>query len=420
MKRYFLVLVCASITSTATAQIHWWGLSDFEIRKGGEDSGLEKNNVPNDHVQLSLQELDLFFDADISSNITFTAKLATNPSKGLDFKAFELQLAYVTFSNLLGDALSFSAGKIVTPFGTFSKRQLSSENPFIGQPLFFSYRQNISPLTGYLGPQTTYLAYAQYGTDAQYGNRLTTLYPCGYFSGIEASGLIFGMIDYDVACMNAPLSGTNGDYNIDEGLAFHGRVAVHPGIWGTIGFSYAVGSYMQSSFVSQYFEQQYTSLNSFDQSTYGADLLLSYLYFEINAEYIKNQFQAPYIVYNSIYMDGSGSSVYNSGFSNGYSCSLESQEYYIDVKMDVPFYPGLYLAVRYNALTFNNIPGLLISSISGSSIAWDRNVVRSAIGLGYKPDHKVLIKLGYERTAVNLQPVPDLDVWGCAIVVTLQ
>ena len=413
MKKYFLVLAFTSLASTASAQIHWWGVSDFEIRKGGEDSGLEKNNLPNDHVQFNFQELDLFIDADISTNISFTSKLATNPSKGLDFKAIELQLAYVTFSNLLGDGLSLSAGKIVTPFGTYSKRQLPSENPFIGQPLFFSYRQNISPLTGYLGPKTTSLAYAQYGTDTQYGNRLTTLYPCGYFTGIEASGFISSLIDYDFALMNAPLSAANGDYNIDEGLAFHGRVAVHPGIWGTIGFSYAVGSFMQSSSVSQYFEQRYTTLNSFDQSTYGTDLRLSYLYFEINAEYIKNQFEAPYILYNSEYE-------YDSGFLNGYSRSLGNQEYYIDVKVDAPFYPGLYLAVRYDALKFNDIPGPLTSSTNSSTIAWDRNVVRSAVGLGYKPDHRVLMKLGFERTAVSLQPVPDLDVWGCAIVVTLQ
>jgi hypothetical protein len=413
MKRYFLVLAFASITSTASAQIHWWCVSDFEIRKGGEDSGLEKNNLPNDHIQLNLQELDLFIDADISTDISFTAKLATNPSKALDFKAIELQLAYITFSHLLGDGLSLSAGKIVTPFGTYSKRQLPSENPFIGQPLFFSYRQNISPLTGYLGPTTTALAYAQYGTDPQYGNRLTTLYPCGYFTGIEASGFISSLIDYDFALMNAPLSAANGDYNIDEGLAFHGRVAVHPGIWGTVGFSYAAGSFMQSSSVSQNFEQEYTTLNSFNQSTYGADLRLSYLYFEINAEYIKNQFEAPYITYNH-------ENEYDSGFLNGYSRSLESQEYYIDVKMDAPFYPGLYIAFRYDALTFSDFSGPLLSSTNNSTVAWDRNVVRSAIGVGYKPDRRVLIKLGYERTAVSLQPPPDLDVWGCAIVVTMQ
>jgi hypothetical protein len=399
-------LLFAFFISCASAQIHWWGISDFELRKGGEDSRPEMNNLPNEYTQFNLQQFDLFIDADISTDISVHAKLATNPSKGLDFKTLELQLAYVTFSDLLGNALNLSAGKIMTPFGTFAKRQLPTDNPFIGQPLFISYGQNISPLMGYLGPQTATRTYAQYG------NQLTTMYPFGYFTGIESYGSLFGLVEYDVACMNAPLSGINGDYNIDEGLAFHGRIAFHPGIWGTIGFSYAAGSFMQSSTVSQDFEQEYTTLNSMNQTTYGADVLLSYLYFEINAEYIRNTFQAPYITYNSNY-------VYDSGFLGGDTRSLRSQEYCIDLKVDAPFYSGLYFAARYNVLTFNSISGLQAALPGKSYIAWDRNVIRTAYGLGYKPDHRVLIKLGYEQTAVDIQPAPDLAIWGCAIVVTL-
>jgi len=55
-----------------------------------------------------------------------------------------------------------------------------------------------------------------------------------------------------------------------------------------------------------------------------------------------------------------------------------------------------------------------------NTFPWDRNVLRSAIGIGYKPERSVLIKLGYERTAVDTQPVPDLAIWGCAVVVTIQ
>jgi hypothetical protein len=71
MKSYFLVLLFAFVTSSAGAQIHWWGISDYELRKGGEDSGLEKNNVPNEYIQLNLQQLDLFFDAEIRADISF-------------------------------------------------------------------------------------------------------------------------------------------------------------------------------------------------------------------------------------------------------------------------------------------------------------------------------------------------------------
>jgi hypothetical protein len=216
--------------------------------------------------------------------------------------------------------------------------------------------------------------------------------------------------------MNAPLSSTIGDYNIDKGLAFHGRAALHPAIWGTLGISYATGSYMQSSLYSQSYEQEYTSLNNFVQSTYGIDLLLSYLYFEVNAEYIMNRFDAPYILYTP-------ANQYDNGYGNGFSRTLDSYEYLIDAKLEAPFFPGLYLALRYNILTFSNImdPRAGYSSYYyNSTFQWDRNVVRSAIGIGYKPDRSVLIKLGYEQTAVDTRPAPDLAVWGCAVVVTFQ
>ena len=410
MKKYFLVLVLAFLTSTATAQFHWWGIFDFEGRKGGNGSGLEKNGLPNGDPQLTLQQLHLFVETDITPSISFTAKLANNPAKALDFKSMELQLAYVTFSRIFGDAVSVDLGRIITPFGTFSKRQLPTENPFIGQPLFFSYSQNISALTGYLNPKIVY------PSGGQYGSRLTTIYPCGYYTGADVNGYFLNnVLEYNFALMNAPLSSTTVDYNIDKGLAFHGRIALHPAIWGTVGVSYATGSYMQSSVYSQYFEKEYASLNTFNQSTYGVDLLLSYLYFEINAEYILNRFNAPYIVYTQSYQ-------YENGYANGYSRSLNSYEYLIDAKFEDPVFPGLYLALRYNVLTFNNMsdPQAAYSptSITGS-FPWDYRVVRSAIGIGYKPDRNVLIKLGYEQTAVSVQPAPDLAVWGCAIVVRI-
>jgi len=408
MKRYFLVLMLASLTSTATAQIHWWGILDFEARKGGEDSRLEKNGLPNDYPQLTLQQLHLFIDADITPTISFTAKLANNPAKALDFKSMEMQCAYITFSQLAGDALSISLGRILTPFGTFSKRQLPTDNPFIGQPLFVSYAQNVSSQTGFLNPHLATPA------NSQYGGQLTTMYTGGYFTGIEAAGSFFsGIWEYDIACMNAPLSSLTGDYNVDEGLSFHGRTALHPAMWATIGISYAVGSFMQSSKANQYFEQNYTALNSFNQSTYGIDLLLSYLYVELNAEYIKNRFDAPYILYQLAYP-------YGSGYLFGVSRPLDSQEYLIDVKVEAPFYPGLFLAARYNPLMFNDILDPQAISSNGNHFRWNWNVVRSAIGIGYKPNRNVLIKLGYEQTAVDTRPAPNLAVWGCAMVFTFR
>ena len=109
MKRYVIILELLFAVYTASAQLSWWGILDFEARKGGNESELTKNGLPNNYPQLTLQQFHLFLEGDISPNISFTAKLSNNPNKALDFKSMEMQLAYVNFSHLIGDALSIWA-----------------------------------------------------------------------------------------------------------------------------------------------------------------------------------------------------------------------------------------------------------------------------------------------------------------------
>jgi hypothetical protein len=408
LKRKWLLAALFLFSSmTAWSQIRWWGIYDFEVKKGGTDSRSDLNGLPNSFVQLNVGQFQLFMDADISKTISLTTMFSNTPPKSFDLKNLEVHLAYVTFQNLIGNSLSISAGKILTPFGKFSKRQLATDNPLIGQPCFYSYQLNASPVIGYL--DSAHVA----ATAQQYGDRLTAMYTGGYYVGAEAFGSLFeGFVDYDAAVMNAPLSSASADYNLDKDLAFHGRAAIHPAIWSTIGASYAVGSFLQSVWTNQYFDTKIAPITRFKQSTYGADLLLSYLYYELNAEYIFNRFDSPYIVLQGDYL-------YTNGLSHGLSLNLDSKELLVDLKLEAPFYPGLYLAMRYDKLTFSDIADPdPASSTYRRTIPWDRGANRYAIGLGYKPDRSVLIKLGYERTDLDVTPKPDLDVVGCAVVVS--
>jgi hypothetical protein len=140
--------------------------------------------------------------------------------------------------------------------------------------------------------------------------------------------------------------------------------------------------------------------------------MFSYLYYELNAEYIFNRFKSPYIVLEGDY-------TYTNGIPYGLSLNLESNELLVDLKLEAPFYPGLYLAMRYNKLRFSDIKDPdARSSTFGRSIPWDRGANRYAIGLGYRPDHSVLIKLGFEKTDLDVNPKPDLGVIACALVVS--
>ena len=408
MKRLRLLVVLLLFGSlTASSQVRWWGIYDFEVKKGGADSRPDLNGLPNSFTQLNVGQFQLFMDADISKTISATTMFSNTPPRSFDLKNLEVHLAYVTFQNLIGDAVSVSVGKILTPFGRFSKRQLATDNPLIGQPCFYAYQLNVSPVIGYL--DSAHVA----GAAQQYGDRLTAMYTGGYYVGAEAFGsFLNGFAEYGAAVMNAPLSASSGDYNLDRGLAFHGRAALHPAIWSTLGVSYAEGSFLQSAWTNQYFDSKIAHIDRFKQSTVGVDLLLSYLYYELNAEYIFNRFDAPYIVLQGDYL-------YTNGLPHGLSMNLDSNELLLDLKIETSLCPGLYLALRYDKLAFGDIQDPNpVSSTYGRSIPWDHSANRYAIGLGYKPEHSVLIKLGYEKTNLDLTPKPDLDVVGCAVVVS--
>lgn len=383
------------------AQIAWSGIYDFGVLKGGNGSKLELNQVPNSNIQLNAQDFQLFIDANVDNDVSLSAKIATNRQNPLDPRSLNLELAYVTFWRLAGNSLNVSAGKILTPFGAFAKRQLSPDNPLIGNPLFFFYQTNVSPVSGYLDSNGVLQS------QSLYGGRLSTMYNGGYYVGAQAFGsLMDDLLEYSVAVMNSPLSSPNTSVNLDKEVAFHGRVAIHPAIWGALGFSYCVGSFLDHSSVNDIYSKA-TGTEQFKQSTIGADLTLSYLFYEINAEYISNRFNTPYIVY-----DYTVNPPYRSGLTNATDLSLTNDELLIDVKIDAPFYPGLFIAGRYNTMSFGDITDpWRISSTFGKSIQWDHNVRKYAVGIGYKPARGVLIKVGYERTLVDVTPAPDLDVF---------
>jgi len=403
---FWQALMLLSVAANLSAQITWTGIYDFEIKKGGKDSKPESNKVTNENLQLSVRNLQLFLNAEVTEDIVFAAKISTDARAGSDATDIRLELANVTFLNIFGEHLNVSAGKILTPFGAFTKRQLSPDNPLIGIPLFFYYATNVSPLSGYLDSGGVLLA------QSLYGGRLSTVYYGGYYTGVEVFGTLADeLFSYDVAVMNAPLSAPNSAINLDKNLAFHGRVALRPAIWGELGASFSTGSFLQSGPVNALFSSK-GGIVKFTQQTFGLDLVLSYLYYELNAEYIRNQYNAPYIVY-----DFTINPPYKSGLTGSDQISLKNDELLVDLKID--FFPGFYAAGRLNLLTFGNITDpATASGTFGNQVRWDRNVTRTEIVVGYKPVRNVLVKLGYQWTRVDVNPRPDLNVAATQVSVT--
>ncbi len=405
MKRIlFLVGLSSAVPALMFAQLSISGIYTFEIKKGGKDSKPKVNKVDNEFLQFNIRNFQLFLDAAVAEDITLSAKLASTKRDG-DAIGVDLELAYVSFLNIAGPALNFSAGKILTPFGTYTRRQLSPDNPLIGTPLFFYYATRVSPGSGYLDPSGLLWA------DASYGGQLSTMYYGGYYTGIEFFGSFAeGALFYDLALMNAPLSSPHPGLNLDRQPAFHGRVAIQPAIWGTLGASFASGSFLERG-STNYFLDWNWNVEDYTQRTIGLDLNLSYTYLELNAEYIINRFHSPYIVRDSL--------GYKSGLAWGSALDLKSNEMLVDLKVDAPFYPGLYIAGRYNAITFGKMRDPYAASPTfGQAVPWDRDVQRIEVALGYKVARPVLIKIGYQWTKIDVNPRPELDVVGSQISVS--
>ncbi|HLE33513.1 MAG TPA: hypothetical protein VJB38_12980 [Bacteroidota bacterium] len=406
MKRLLLFLSFLLFAAAlAHAQISISGIYTFEIKKGGKDSKPKVNKVDNEFLQFNIRNLQLFLDASVADDISLSAKLASTKRVG-DAIGVDLELAYVTFSNIAGRALNISAGKTLTPFGTYTRRQLSPDNPLIGTPLFFYYSTNVSPASGYLDSAGVIWA------ETAYGGRLSTVYYGGYYTGLEVFGSFADeLLLYDLAVMNAPLSSPNPGLNLDKEPAFHGRIAVHPAIWGTLGVSFASGSFLERGMTNSFLDWKW-SVENYKQRTIGIDVNLNHTYYEINAEYIVNNFHSPFIVPDSAWN-------YKSGLTGSSALDLESNELLVDVKIDAPFYPGLYLAARYNAVMFGSITDPdLESSAFGKSIPWDRDVQRFEVAIGYKVARSVLVKLGYQWTKVDVIPRPQLDVAAAQVSVS--
>jgi hypothetical protein len=105
MKKEISIIALLFFYSIFTdAQVRWWGIYDFEIRKGAEDSRPDFNYLPNDYVQLSVHQFQLCMESELNNQMTIAAMISNNYTKSFDLKGLEVQLAYVTYSNQIGRA----------------------------------------------------------------------------------------------------------------------------------------------------------------------------------------------------------------------------------------------------------------------------------------------------------------------------
>ncbi len=395
-----LLTLLMVFTQPSISQVNVSGIFDAEFRKGGDGSSVERNELVNSNPHFAAQRLQLFLDADLGEDVSFTAKLQNNEIFAARLKDIELQLAYVTLHDIAGLDLNLSVGRILTPFGLFAKRQLSPDNPLIGFPLFFQYSVRVSPTLGYhpgLVPGDPY-------------GGLSTMYKGGYLTGAQVYGSLGSIpVSFDVAVTNAPMSLFNSEVNLTESLSYQGRLGFYPWLFLELGVSANYGPFMDETLGgflgNPLLLQDSAGIDPSEhlQQTIGFDLTVDWMYYRLTAEVISNSWNAPFVntfVYPYVIRAGTG------------NIKLANTEFLIDLRVDVPWVIGLFVAGRFNLLEFDTIDDPLNP---GTTIRWDNTVRRYGVGVGYKLTRRVILKAAYEWMDIHVDPKPYLNRWGAQL-----
>ncbi|HAH51319.1 MAG TPA: hypothetical protein DCL80_08640, partial [Balneola sp.] len=172
-------LFSLSIISSAQVQIN--GSLDLELSGGGEESRFITNGISKKFSELNLAvtQLNAFLFAPVSDNIFFESRIQLDTWGSGKLNPPRISLASLTWDNP-DNSYIVKVGRFISPFGFYTKRQLSTDRVFVQHPLAYSYFTNMSDIRGYW-PE------AGNNTNEEYEEGdvgLSTLYFAGYVTGI--------------------------------------------------------------------------------------------------------------------------------------------------------------------------------------------------------------------------------------------
>ncbi len=380
-----------------SAQVEWSGILDAGFTMGGKESNTITNGISDKYPNFNIQSLSLFLFSQLNDDFSFNGKLLYYPRLyGIQSPA-RIVMANVSWDPQ-GESFGFSAGKILTPFGLYPKKQHSSDNISFLPPLAYSYFVNIAskneghpgywPLAGEVG---------SYGAN-EVGS--TTIFESGYQTGIKGYFVYDEWIDIEIALTNSPASNP-AEIKSNNAISTQGRIGFKPAIWYNLGISFNYGSYMDETPALE-------NESKYKQLTIGIDQSFAYSYFEISGEYIFNKWNAPKFAGGFYDYDKVTKEVMN--------FELYSHMFYTDIKIDIPFFPGLFLGTRLERILFPEFTNP--NSLKGKE-RWDSDIDRITGVLGYRASKEVILKaIGFIQKTKSVAVDPKDD--GLALQVSVS
>lgn len=383
---FMIQLICIGFSDQTSAQVEWSGLADVGFSMGGPDSKFISNGISNRYPNFSLMNLNLFLGSQISEDFSFSGKLLYAPAQYGYGSSPKIVFASINYDPQ-GANYGFSAGRVLTPFGLFAKRQHSTENISFLPPLIYGYFINISSLRGYW-PKAGDLG--TYGADDV---GLNSVFQGGYQMGLKGYYTYEDLIDVELMLANSTVSaGTEVKNN--GSLAGTGRIGFKPVMWMNFGFSGSYGAFLEKNGENSVIG----NVQKYKQLTLGTDAVFAYSYFELSGEYVYSNWTAPKFA-GGTFLKSAG--VYQ-------EFELVNHGVYADVKVDIPQVPGLFIAGRFDRIWFDKV----------QNSVWDLDHDRYTGVIGYTLQKGVLFKLaGFTQTNSGLV---DLKEDGFAALITVS
>ncbi len=376
---YLIAVLILVLVLPGKAQIQLGGLADFELRKGGSDSSPYINQTPNDKWTIYTPYIRIFANANISKKWYISSALQSDHYYSPVLSSPFFSVININWLPVNDSDFTVTAGRFITPYGAYSERVLSSENPFIHLPLSHSSGLPVNQESGLLSSFMDY-------DESQHG--LTMIYQRMYSQGLKLNNSAgeSDWLQYALAATLSPASSyfETAQYNTP---AFTGRLTLQPKIWARLGFSFSNGAFMLN-------EPTETILPDADPSSYrqtllGTDLMISYRYYTFLVEYNWSRWKAPYISEMAVSDDVKASVSHISG----------------EAVVSFPFFVGGYAGIRYEQM----ISGDLITetgAYSSSGETWTYDRERLELLLGYKLHRNITLKTSY---LVSMDSGPGLN-----------
>jgi len=371
----------------------------------GEKGSPEVNQLIRGDSPFDNLRLRLFADVVLSDRFTLFNQFLIDPTTRLNIATFlRSYLRFTVFKGPHAD-LHIQGGKIPTPFGAYSPRAYSDQNPLVSFPLLYHYfttlRSNELPadnadllahrgqglvdlFTGFKGGRAGRNAF----------NGIPLVYDPCWDVGVGAIGSVW-RFEYTAAVSQGTLSTpqmSGGDNNRGKSVAF--RLGFVPVTGVVMGGSYSRGPYLDEGLAS--YLSSGRAVEDFDQEIYGVDLEYGVGHLSLHGEWATSRWTSPNVT------DGRG------GLAN-----LDSGAWYVEAKYTLR--PGLFAAARYDHLTFGRIDD---GTGGGRTVTWDDGIRTLEFGLGYSLADRVVAKVIRQADQVDVPGRERKGFWAVQVSAT--